>query len=124
MSRARIGAARKQRTKRILDRAKGYRAGRSKLHRTAMEAVKRAGAYGFAGRKQKKRDYRALWIVRINAACEQHGVSYSRFMNGLKKANVQLNRKALAELALSDAGAFKELVEKSKAALLASPAAK
>jgi large subunit ribosomal protein L20 len=115
--RVRIGAARKQRNKRILARAKGYRAGRSKLLRSAKEAVARAGAYGFHGRKQKKRDYRAMWIIRINAACSSNGISYSRFINGLKKANVLLNRKALAEIALTEPKSFTELTEKAKAAL-------
>jgi large subunit ribosomal protein L20 len=122
--RARIGAARHQRNKKILKRVKGFRAGRRRLLRTAKEALKRSGRYGFFGRKQKKRDYRAMWIVRINAACELNGISYSRFINGLKKAKIELNRKALSELAISDAAAFKEIVEKSKAALAAAPAAK
>src|SRR5262245_42619349 len=117
MPRARHGAARHKHIKRTLARAKGFRGGRSKLHRTATEAVARAGRYGFFGRKNKKRDYRAMWIVRINAACGLNGISYSRFMNGLKKANVQLNRKALAELALTEPKAFTDLIEKAKAAL-------
>ncbi len=117
MPRARHGAARHKHVKRTLERAKGYRGGRSKLHRSAVEAVARAGAYGFFGRRQKKRDYRSMWIIRINAACSLNGISYSRFMNGLKKADVQLNRKALAELALTEPKAFTELTEKAKAAL-------
>ncbi len=117
MPRVSSGPARKQRTKRILKRAKGFRAGRRKLHRAAMEAVMRAGRYAYFGRKNKKRDYRSMWIIRINAACEQRGLPYHRFINGLKKASVTLNRKALAELALSEPKAFDELVETAKQAL-------
>lgn len=117
MSRVRIGSARRKRIKKILQRAKGYRAARHRLHRTAKEAVMRAGRYGFFGRKVKKRDYRSLWIIRINAALEPFSLSYSRFMNGLKRAHIVLNRKALAELALSDLKAFGELVETAKKAL-------
>ena len=117
--RVRIGAARKRRNKRILNRAKGYRAGRSKLLRSAKEAVARAGAYGFHGRKQKKRDYRALWIIRINAACATNGISYSRFMNGLLKAGITLDRKVLADIAVHDAAGFAALAEKAKGALAA-----
>ncbi|MBI2932976.1 MAG: 50S ribosomal protein L20 [Planctomycetes bacterium] len=123
MPRVRHGAARRRHVKRTLQRAKGYRAGRRRLYKTAKEAVARAGKYGFAGRKLKKRDYRAMWIIRINAALEPLGISYSRFMNGLRKANIQLNRKALAELALSEPKALADLVEKAKQALAAVPAA-
>jgi large subunit ribosomal protein L20 len=117
MPRARHGAARRRHNKAILKRAKGFRAGRRRLYKTAKEAVARAGQYGFTGRKLKKRDYRSLWIIRINAALEPLGISYSRFMNGVKKADIQLNRKALAELALSEPKAFAEVAEKAKAAL-------
>ncbi len=117
MPRQSSGPYRKRRVKKILKRARGFRAGRSKLHRTAMEAVMRAGRYGYFGRKIKKRDYRGMWIIRINAACDQRGIAYSRFINGLRKANVDLNRKALAELALSEPKAFDELVEQAKKAL-------
>ena len=120
MPRVKSGPYRKQKIRKNLRRAKGFRAGRSKLRRAGMEAVMRAGQYGYFGRKNKKRDYRGMWIVRINAACGLNGISYSRFMNGLKKANVQLNRKALAELALTEPKAFTELIEKAKAALAAS----
>lgn len=117
MPRVSSGPARKQRVKKILKRARGFRAGRSKLHRTAREAVMRAGRYAYFGRKNKKRDYRGMWIIRINAACELRGLAYHRFINGLRKANVTLNRKALAELALSEPKAFDELVETAKKAL-------
>lgn len=117
MARVAHGAARRKKNKKILGRAKGYYGGRRKLLRAAKETVARSGRYGFFGRRQKKRDYRALWIIRINAALEEHGISYSRFINGLKKANVVLNRKALAELALSEPTAFKDLAETAKKAL-------
>jgi large subunit ribosomal protein L20 len=117
MPRQKSGPYRKQRIKRILKRAKGFRAGRRKLQRAAREAVMRAGRYAYFGRKIKKRDFRELWIIRINAACEQRGLPYHRFINGLRKANVELNRKALAELALSEPKAFDELVETAKKAL-------
>lgn len=127
MPRQKSGPFRKQRNKKILKLARGYRGGRSKLTRTAKEAVMRAGRYAYFGRKIKKRDYRGMWIIRINAACEMRGIAYHRFINGLRKAKVDLNRKALAELALSDPKAFDELVETAKKALAASqpaPAAK
>ena len=124
MPRVKSGPYRKQRVKKILRRAKGFRAGRSKLHRAGMEAVMRAGQYAYFGRKNKKRDYRGMWIVRINAACDLRGIPYHRFINGLRKAKVELNRKALAELALSEPKAFDELVETAKKALAAAqPAA-
>ena len=122
MPRQKSGPYRKQRIKKILRRAKGFRAGRSKLHRAGMEAVMRAGQYGYFGRKNKKRDYRSMWIVRINAACDLRGIPYHRFMNGLRTAKVELNRKALAELALSEPKAFDELVETAKKALASKPA--
>jgi len=117
MPKANHGAARRRKNKKILGRAKGYYGGRRKLLRSAKEAVARAGQYAFFGRRQKKRDYRGLWIIRINAALEEHDISYSRFMNGLKKANVLLNRKALSELALTEPAAFKDLTETAKKAL-------
>ena len=117
MPRVKSGPYRKQKIRKMLRRAKGFRAGRSKLNRAGREAVMRAGQYGYFGRKNKKRDYRALWIVRINAACEQRDLPYHRFINGLKKAGVDLNRKALAELALSEPKAFDELVETARKAV-------
>lgn len=111
MPRARKGAARRQSKKRILQRAKGYRSGRSKQWRTAQEAVVRAGATALVGRRQKKRDFRSLWITRVSAACSQRGLTYSRFIYGLKNANVALNRKMLSELAINDPDAFDAVVE-------------
>jgi len=117
MPRQSSGPYRKRRIKKIMKRARGFRGGRGKLHRAAMESVMRAGRYGYFGRKIKKRDYRGMWIIRINAACEQRGIPYHRFINGLRRANVGLNRKALAELALSEPKAIDDLVQKAKAAL-------
>jgi large subunit ribosomal protein L20 len=117
MPRQKSGPYRKQRIKRILRRAKGFRGGRGNLQRQAREAVMRAGRYGYFGRKNKKRDYRSMWIIRINAACDLRGLAYHKFINGLRKAKVELNRKALAELALSEPKAFDELVETAKKAL-------
>ena len=122
MPRVKIGPYRKQKIRKNLRRAKGFRAGRSKLRRAGMEAVMRAGQYGYFGRKNKKRDYRGMWIVRINAACDMRGIPYHRFINGLRVAKVDLNRKALAELALSEPKAFDELVETAKKALASKPA--
>ena len=124
MPRVKSGPYRKQKIRKMLRRAKGFRAGRSKLNRAGREAVMRAGQYGYFGRKNKKRDYRGMWIVRINAACDLRGIPYHKFMNGLRMAKVELNRKALAELALSEPKAFDELVETAKKALAAAqPAA-
>src|SRR5258706_8862719 len=119
MPRQKSGPYRKQRNKKILKRAKGFRAGRSKLLRAGKEAVMRAGQYAYFGRKNKKRDYRGMWIIRINAACDLRGIPYHRFMNGLRRAKIELNRKALAELALSEPKAFDELVDTAKKALAA-----
>ena len=107
----------RKRHKKILKLAKGYRGAKSKLYRTANQAVMKSLVYSYIGRKQKKRDFRKLWIARINAAARMNGMSYSRFMNGLKKADITLNRKMLAEIAVSDEKAFKALVEKAKASL-------
>ena len=103
--------------KKILKLAKGYRGGKSKLYRTANQAVMKSLSYAYVGRKLKKRDFRRLWITRISAACKMNGINYSRFMNGLKKANVEINRKMLSEIAINDAAAFTKLVETAKAAL-------
>ena len=108
--------AHKKRVK-ILKSAKGYWGSKSKLYRVAREAVMKSGQYAYIGRKLKKRDFRTLWIARINAACRLNDISYSRFMNGLKKSNITLNRKVLAELAVNDASAFASLVATAKAAL-------
>ena len=123
MPRQKSGPYRKQKIKKILKKARGFRAGRSKLNRAGREAVMRAGQYAYFGRKNKKRDYRSMWIVRINAACDLRGIPYHRFINGLRVAKVELNRKALAELALSDPKAFDELVETAKKALATKQAA-
>ncbi len=109
--RTKRGYVRKRRVKRLLKSAKGYRGGRSKLFRPARETVRRAQWYSRAGRRQKKRDFRRLWITRINAAARMRGMSYSKFIGGLKKADVELNRKVLANLALTDEEAFDQLVE-------------
>ena len=107
---------RKRRNK-VLKLAKGYYGAKSKLFKTAKEAVMKSGQYAYIGRKQRKRDFRRLWIARINAAAKLNGMNYSTMMNGLKKAGVTLNRKMLAELAVSDAAAFTALAEQAKAAL-------
>ena len=108
--------ARKRRNK-ILKAAKGYWGAKSKHFKMAKQAVMKSGNYAFAGRKMKKRDFRRLWITRISAACKANGMNYSTFMNGLKKANVTLNRKMLSEIAIADPAAFAALAEKAKAAL-------
>ena len=115
MPRAKGGPKTRQRRKKVLKQAKGYFGGRRKLYRTAAETVLRAGVFAYRDRKQKKRLSRSLWIVRINAACRQAGLSYSKFIAGLKKAGVTLDRKVLAELAVSDPGAFAKLAETAKA---------
>ena len=107
-----VSAVKKRRA--ILKQAKGYRGAKSKLYRVAREAVMKSGQYAYVGRKLKKRDMRSLWIVRINAACREAGLTYSQFVNGLKKANVDLNRKVLAEIAATDKVAFNKLVETAK----------
>ena len=106
----------RKRHKKILKLAKGYRGGRSRLFRTANEAVMKAMANAYIGRKLKKRDFRQLWIARINAAARANGMNYSTMMNGLKKAGISINRKMLAEIAVADAAAFTALAEKAKEA--------
>src|SRR5438552_13403662 len=115
MPRAKGGSKTRQRRNKTLKQAKGYVGGRRKLYRTAAETVLRAGAFAYRHRKQKKRLARSLWIVRINAACRQAGLTYSRFMNALKKAGILLDRKVLAELAVADPAAFLKLTEAAKA---------
>ena len=117
MPRVKRGTNRTDSRKKVLKKAKGYFLTKSKLHRSAQEAVEKAGRYAYVGRKRKKREFRAIWIVRIGAACRNHGMSYSRFMDGLKKAGVDLNRKMLAAIAGADDAAFAELAAKAKAAL-------
>lgn len=107
----------RKRRKKVLKLAKGYFGAKSKLFKTAKEAVMKSGQYAYIGRRQRKRDFRRLWIARINAAAKLNGMNYSTFMNGLKKAGVAMNRKMLAELAVSDAAAFTALTEQAKKAL-------
>ena len=114
MPRVKRGVAAHKRRKRILKRAKGYRGARSKLHGVAREAVERAGAYAYRDRKQRKREFRALWIARINAAAREHGLSYSRMIFGLKAAGVEVDRKILAQFAMNDSKAFAQLAEVAK----------
>lgn len=116
MPRVKRGTKRRAARAKTLERASGYFLTKSKLHRSAQEAVEKALRYGYVGRKRKKREFRSLWIVRIGAACREAGISYSRFMDGLKKSGIELNRKILADLALNDAGRFRSLVEKAKGA--------
>jgi large subunit ribosomal protein L20 len=115
MPRAKGGPKTHRRRKKILKKAKGYFGGRRKLYKTAAETVLRAGAFAYRGRKQKKRRARALWIVRINAACRQAGLSYSAFMAALKRAGILLDRRVLAELAVTDPPAFAKLTETARA---------
>ncbi len=110
------GRATKKRHKKVLKAAKGFVGSKSKLFKSANQAVMKAWKYAYKHRRQKKRDFRALWITRINAACREHGVSYSRFMHALAKSNIKLNRKILAELAVNDKEAFKQIVSQVKAA--------
>ena len=107
----------RKRRKKVLKLAKGYYGAKSKHFKMAKQAVMKSGQYAYIGRKQKKRNFRSLWITRISAACRMNGINYSTFMNGLKKAGVTLNRKMLSEIAIADAAAFTALVEKAKAAL-------
>lgn len=117
MVRVTYGAPRRQKKVRYFKRARGFRGGRSKLWRTVREAVMRAWAYSFRDRKQRKRQFRRLWIIRINAATRQRGMTYSRFINGLNKAGIKLNRKQLSELAIHDPKAFDSIVEAAKGAI-------
>ena len=117
MARIKGAMATRKRRNKTLKLAKGYWGGKSKLFKTAKEAVMKSGQYAYIGRRQKKRDFRKLWITRISAACKMNGINYSQFMNGLKKANSTLNRKMLSEIAIHDEAAFTALVEKAKAAL-------
>ncbi len=117
MPRVKRGTKRRNNRRKTLGLAKGFFLTKSKLHRAAQEAVEKSLLYGYVGRKLKKRDFRALWIVRIGAACRALDISYSRFMDGLKKAGIELNRKILADIAATDATAFSALVSQAKAAL-------
>ena len=115
MARIKCAVTTRKRRKKVLKLAKGYFGAKSKLFKTAKQAVMKSGQYAYIGRKQKKRNFRRLWITRISAACRQNGSTYSIFMNNLKKANINLNRKILANLALSNPEAFKQLYVKTKA---------
>jgi large subunit ribosomal protein L20 len=117
MPRVKRGTKRRAKRKKILDRASGYFLTKSKLHRAAKEAVDRALKFAYSGRKQRKRQFRSLWIVRIGAAAKLHGLSYSQFVHGLKQAGVELDRKILADLAVKDPDGFKGLAEQAKGAL-------
>jgi len=117
MPRVRKGAARHQAKKRILKAVKGYRGSRGRLYRQAKEAVIRAAVNARIDRKRRKRDFRGLWITRLSAACRQRGIRYSEFINGCKKANIQLNRKVLSEIAIADPKGFDAIVEAAGAAI-------
>lgn len=117
MARVKGALATRKRRNRTLKLAKGYWGGKSRLFKTAKEAVWKSGQYAYIGRRLKKRDFRKLWITRISAACKANGMNYSTFINGLKKANITLNRKMLSEIAINDAAGFTALTEKAKAAL-------
>ncbi|MBC8591271.1 50S ribosomal protein L20 [Wansuia hejianensis] len=114
MARVKRGVNAKKRHKKVLKQAKGYYGAKSKLFRPANQAVMKSLNYAYIGRKQRKRDFRKLWITRINAAARANGMSYSKFINGLKNANIEVNRKMLSEMAIHDAQGFSELVEIAK----------
>ena len=117
MPRVKRGVTAHARHKKVLNKAKGYYGARSRVFRVAKQAVIKAGQYAYRDRRQRKRQFRQLWIVRINAAAHEHGLSYSRFINGLKKAAIDIDRKVLADLAVRDKAAFAALAERAKAAL-------
>ncbi len=117
MARVKGAMMTRKRRKKVLKLAKGYWGSKSRHFKMAKQAVMKSGNYAYIGRKQRKRDFRRLWITRISAACKMNGMNYSTFMNGLKKAGVTLNRKMLSEIAIADEAAFTALVEKAKAAL-------
>ncbi len=117
MARVKTGVVRRRRHKKILKQAKGFYSGRRKHFRKAKEQLERSLVYAYRDRRTKKRDFRRLWIVRINAACRLNGMSYSRFINALNKANIQLDRKILADMAMNDPEAFTAVLKQAKAAL-------
>jgi len=117
MPRVKRGTKRRAKRKKILDRASGYFLTKSKLYRSAKEAVERGLKFAYSGRKQRKRHFRSLWIVRIGAAAKSNGLSYNQFIHGLKKAGVELDRKILADLAVNDAAGFANLASQAKSAL-------
>ena len=116
MPRVKRGSQRRDKRKKLLSITKGFFLGKSKLYKFAKEAADKAGNYAYSGRRRKKRDFRRLWIIRINAAARQHNLTYIQFMAGLKRAGVALDRKSLAEIAVKDPGAFATLVESARAA--------
>ncbi|MCZ6723675.1 MAG: 50S ribosomal protein L20 [Gammaproteobacteria bacterium] len=122
MPRVKRGVVAHARHKKILDKAKGYRGARSKILRVAKQAITKAGQYAYRDRRQRKRQFRALWIARINAGARENGMSYSVFMNGLKKASIEIDRKVLSDIAIFDKPAFATLIEKSRAGLEAAAA--
>ncbi len=117
MARVKRGVQANRRHKKILKRAKGYYGARSRVYRVAVQAVTKAGQYAYRDRRNKKRSFRRLWIARINAGARLNGLSYSRFINGMKQANIAIDRRVLADIAMHDAAAFSALVEKAKAEL-------
>ena len=117
MARIKGATMTRKRRNKVLKLAKGYYGSKSRLFKTAKQAVMKSGNYAYVGRKQKKRNFRRLWITRISAACKANGMNYSTFMNGLKKAGITLNRKMLSEIAIADPAAFTALTEQAKAAL-------
>jgi large subunit ribosomal protein L20 len=118
MARVKRGVQARARHKKVLKAAKGYRGARSRVYRVAKQAVIKAGQYAYRDRRQRKRQFRALWIARINAGARELGLSYSQFMNGLKKAAIEVDRKILADLAMSDKAGFASFVDAAKAALV------
>ena len=123
MPRAKRGTKARARRNKILKAARGMVGARRSVYKVAQQSVFRAMKHAFAGRKQKKRDFRVLWIARINAACRPYGISYSRFINGLKSANIELNRKSLADMAVNDPTGFEHVIRKVKEVIVARPSA-
>jgi len=117
MARVKRGVTARARHKKVLEKAKGYRGRRKNVYRVAVQAVTKAGQYAYRDRRQRKRQFRVLWIARINAAAREHGLSYSRFINGLKKASIEIDRKVLADIAVFEKEAFAQLAEQAKASL-------
>lgn len=123
MPRVKRGTVRRAKRKKLLSRAKGYYQTKSKLYRAAKQAVDTSGKYAFVGRKNKKRDFRRLWVVRINAAAHENGLTYSQLMRGMKAAGIAIDRKMLADLAATESAAFAKIAAQAKAALPAQPSA-
>lgn len=119
MARVKRGVTARARHKKVLDKAKGYYGARSRVYRVAKQAVIKAAQYAYRDRRQKKREFRALWVIRINAAAREHGLSYSVFMHGLKKADIQIDRKVLSDIAIHDKSAFAQIAEQVKSSLAA-----